>query len=83
LTSAGFTAITFTDVDVPVFYGRDVDAALDFVTHFSAVSQVLRQSDPRRTASVVAGLRATLAAHASERGVWFDSRAWIVNAQRR
>jgi SAM-dependent methyltransferase len=83
LTSAGFTAVTFNEVDVPVFYGRDVDAALDFVSRLSAVSQVLRQSDPRRTASVVAGLRATLAAHASERGVWFDSRAWIVSAQRR
>jgi SAM-dependent methyltransferase len=83
LTSAGFTAVAFTDVDVPVFYGRDVDAALDFVSRFSAVNQVLRQSDPWRTASVVAGLRATLAAHASERGVWFDSRAWIVSARRR
>jgi hypothetical protein len=29
LTSAGFTAVTLTAVDVPVFYGRDVDAALD------------------------------------------------------
>jgi hypothetical protein len=25
----GFTAVTLTAVDVPVFYGRDVDAALD------------------------------------------------------
>jgi hypothetical protein len=66
-----------------VSVGSDVDAALDFVSCLSAVSQVLRQSDRPRRASVVAGLRATLAAHASERGVWFDSRAWIVSAQRR
>jgi SAM-dependent methyltransferase len=82
LTSAGFSAVTLTDVDVPVFYGRDVDAALDFVSRFSTVSQVLRQSDPLRVASVAAGLRDTLAAHASEQGVWFDSRAWIVSARR-
>ncbi len=27
-------------------------------------------------------LREVLAAHASERGVWFDSRAWIIEARR-
>jgi SAM-dependent methyltransferase len=83
LTSAGFTAVSLTAIDVPVFYGRDVDAALDFVSRFSTVSQVLRESDPQKAASVVADLRLTLAAHASVRGVWFDSRSWIVTARRR
>ena len=27
-------------------------------------------------------LREALAAHASERGVWFDSRAWVIEAHR-
>jgi hypothetical protein len=27
-------------------------------------------------------LRETLAGHAGERGVWFDSRSWIVEARR-
>jgi SAM-dependent methyltransferase len=83
LSSAGFTAVTLTDVDVPVFYGRDVDAALDFVGRFTTVSRVLLRSDPPTTACFVEGLRSTLAAHTSEQGVWFDSRAWIVRAQRR
>jgi hypothetical protein len=83
LTSAGFTAVALADIEVPVFYGRDVDAALDFVSRFSMVSQVLERSNPVRTASVVAGLRAALTAHASDRGVWFDSRSWIVTARRR
>ena len=81
LASAGFSAVAFTDVEVPVYYGRDVDAALDFVSRFGTVSQALRQSDPL-TASVVADLRATLIAHASDGGVWLQSRAWIVTARR-
>lgn len=80
LAAAGFEAVALTDVRVPVYYGRDVDAALEFVTQFSAVRPTLEQSGPRAP-SVVARLRSTLASHSSERGVWFDSRAWIVRAR--
>lgn len=83
LTPAGFAAITFVDVDVPVYYGRDVDTALDFVGRFATVSKVLRRSDARGQASIGAALRAVLAAHVSDGGVWFDSRSWIVTARRR
>jgi SAM-dependent methyltransferase len=81
LAAAGFESVTLADVRVPVYYGRDVDAALEFVKGFAAVSQTLRQSGARAP-SMVARLRSTLAAHRSERGVWFDSRAWIVRARR-
>ena len=79
LAAAGFESVTVTDVSVPVYYGRDVEAALEFVTQFSTVSQTLQQSGAMAS-SVVARLRSTLASHNSERGVWFDSRAWIVRA---
>jgi SAM-dependent methyltransferase len=81
LAAAGFESVTLADVSVPVYYGRDVDAALEFVSQFSAVSQTLQQSGAMAS-SVVARLRSTLASHSSERGVWFDSRAWIVRARR-
>ena len=80
LAAAGFESVTLADVSVPVYYGRDVDAALEFVTQFSAVSQTLQQSGAMAP-SIVARLRSTLASHSSERGVWFDSRAWIVRAR--
>jgi SAM-dependent methyltransferase len=83
LAGAGFTSITFVDVDVPVYYGRDVDAAVDFVGRFASVSQLLRRSDTPQRSITVAALRALLGAHASGRGVWFDSRSWIVTARRR
>jgi SAM-dependent methyltransferase len=82
LTAAGFCSIGFADVDAPVYYGRDVDTALDWVRGFSTVNEILRGSDPGTVTSTLAGLRAALEAHASERGVWFESRAWIVTAQR-
>lgn len=82
LASAGFTDVGFEDVDAPVYYGEDVDAALAFVSRFASVVDVLRRGDPTSVASTLDRLRETLEAHNSERGVWFDSRAWIVRAER-
>jgi hypothetical protein len=82
LAAAGFTDSGFRDVDVPVYYGQDVDAALAFVGRFANVSEALRRSGPRGASSILARLRATLESRASERGVWVGSRAWIITARR-
>jgi SAM-dependent methyltransferase len=83
LESAGFGDSTFTDVHEPVYYGPNVDAALEWVSGFSNVNVVLQRSDSVSTARAREQLRQTFAAHASNDGVWFDSRAWIVTARRR
>lgn len=82
LAAAGFADSDFRDVDVPVYYGRDVDAALTFVGRFANVSEALSRSDPRTAGTILARLRAMLESQASERGVWLGSRAWIVTARR-
>lgn len=82
LTRAGFTEVRFTEVDTPVYYGQDVSAALAFVSRFEAVSEVLRRSDAPSVNSARVRLKEALAAHESQHGVWFDSRAWIVEATR-
>lgn len=82
LAAAGFADSEFRDVDVPVYYGPDVDAALAFVGRFANVSEALSRSGPRATGTMLARLRATLESRASERGVWLGSRAWIVTARR-
>jgi SAM-dependent methyltransferase len=82
LETAGFYDVTYTDVHEPVYYGPDVAAALEWVRHFSCVNVKLRSSDAASRARTRKRLRRTLAAHASEDGVWFDSRAWIVAARR-
>jgi SAM-dependent methyltransferase len=79
LQGAGFADIAFTDVHEPVYYGPDVDAALEWVHSFRCTSEALKKLDPAR---VDERLRQTLAAHLSDDGVWFDSRAWMVTARR-
>jgi SAM-dependent methyltransferase len=81
LQAAGFARVAFTDVREPVYYGRDVAAALDWVRGFTSTSEVLNRLDPAAAARAVERLREALAAHVSDDGVWFDSRAWIVTAR--
>jgi SAM-dependent methyltransferase len=82
LTGAGFTDITVADVREPVFYGPDIDVALDWASSFTCISSALAQLDPDAAARAVLRLRETLAAHLHDDGVWFDSRAWLVTARR-
>jgi hypothetical protein len=83
LKAAGFDDVAFTDVHEPVYYGPDVAAALDWVRGFACTKDALKALDPAAAARSAGRLRETLAAHLSEDGVWFDSRAWIVTARRR
>jgi SAM-dependent methyltransferase len=83
LSAAGFADTHFRDIDVPVFYGPNVDAALGFVSRFANVSDALSRSGPRLADTIISRLRATLEARASQSGVWLGSRAWIVTARRR
>jgi SAM-dependent methyltransferase len=83
LDTAGFVEAVFTDIHESVYYGQDVDAALEWVRGFSSVNDKLQRLDSVSTKRAVERLRQTLAAHAGTDGVWFDSRAWIVAARRR
>jgi SAM-dependent methyltransferase len=82
LDAAGFTNVTFTAVREPVYYGGDVSAALAWVRGFAFTSDALKRLDQDSAARVLERLREMLSARASEDGVWFDSRAWIVAASR-
>ncbi len=83
LDAAGFTSVTFADVREPVYYGEDVTAALAWVCGFARTGDVLKSLDQAFAARALERLRETLAARASDDGVWFDSRAWLVAAHRR
>jgi ubiquinone/menaquinone biosynthesis C-methylase UbiE len=82
LTAAGFAEVSFTDVHEPVYYGPDG------ATAFDAVLRLLKFEDQLATLDAVAAeqartrLRATLDAHDTGDGVYFDSRAWLVTARR-
>ena len=83
LQAAGFAGVEFTDVREPVYYGPDVAAALDWVRGFTCTNRVLTRLAPADAARAVERLREALAAHMSDDGVWFGSRAWVVTARRR
>jgi len=82
LWAAGFADVAFTDVQEPVFYGPDVAAALDWARGFTCTGDILRKLDPAAAERAVGRLREALAAHLSDDGVWFNSRAWIITARR-
>jgi hypothetical protein len=82
LRDAGFLDIVRTDVQEPVFYGPDVDAALAWIRGFTSTSSLLQPLDAAAAAGAVSRLRDALAARATPGGVWFDSRAWLVTAHR-
>jgi ubiquinone/menaquinone biosynthesis C-methylase UbiE len=82
LQAAGFAGVTFTDVHEPVYYGPNVGTALDWVRGFTCTNETLKRLDPAAAARALGRLREALAAHVSDDGVRFDSRAWIVTALR-
>ncbi|MBT2212050.1 class I SAM-dependent methyltransferase [Actinomadura sp. NEAU-AAG7] len=81
LTAAGFTEVDFTDVHEPVYYGPDTATALDNVLHLAELKDLLTAPGAAKTGRARARLRTTLAAHATDDGVYFDSRAWLITAR--
>jgi SAM-dependent methyltransferase len=82
LGKAGFAKVGFTDVNVPVYYGPDTAAAYDLVCDMKVTIDLLAGLEAAARDRALARLRETLEAHATGRGVLFDSRAWIVTARR-
>jgi SAM-dependent methyltransferase len=82
LEAAGFADVTFTDVREPMYFGPDVATALEWIRGFACTRDVLDRLDPAAAERAIGRLRVMLAEHNGDRGVRFDSRAWIVTARR-
>jgi SAM-dependent methyltransferase len=83
LETAGFTDIAFADVHEPMYFGADVPAALAWIRGFACTGEILDGREPAEAERIVDRLREMLAAHLTDGGVRFDSRAWLVTARRR
>jgi SAM-dependent methyltransferase len=83
LAAAGFTEASFADVHEPVYYGPDAEVASGVVRGLRSTKDLLAGMDAVQAASALDRLRATLAAHQTGAGVYFDARAWIIAARRR
>jgi ubiquinone/menaquinone biosynthesis C-methylase UbiE len=82
LTAAGFADVSFTDVHEPVYYGPDGATAVDAVLRLLKFEDQLAALDFAVAEQARTRLRATLDAHDTGSGVYFDSRAWLVTARR-
>ncbi len=82
LAAAGFAEVSFTDVHEPVYYGPDSATAFDAVLGLGEFTNLMRDLDAAAAEQARTRLRATLDAHHTDGGVYFDSRAWIVTARR-
>jgi SAM-dependent methyltransferase len=82
LTAAGFTGVDVVDVREPVRYGPDAERALAAVLQLRMAKEWLTGLDAACAERALDRLRATLDAHDTGDGVWFDSRAWLVVARR-
>lgn len=79
--AAGFADVALTDVREPLCFGPDVSSALSWVRGFTCTASALAGRDAEAAALALDRLRATLAAHRRDDGVWFDGRAWLVTAR--
>jgi ubiquinone/menaquinone biosynthesis C-methylase UbiE len=82
LDAAGFTAVSLTDVNEPLYCGENVEAAAELVCSLPTMIDILAPLDAAETARAMDRLRTTLSAHDTGEGVWFGSRAWIITARR-
>ena len=82
LTAAGFTAVEFTDVREPIYYGPDAASARDALSGLGMAEDLIADLDAAERARALERLLALLDAHNTGKGVWFDSRAWLITGVR-
>ena len=82
LAEAGFSGITFPEVNEPLRYGAGLEEAFEFIRGTPLAADVLAEMDPPAQQRAIEALRALLVRHESAQGVYFQSSAWIIGARR-
>ncbi|MFB9904104.1 class I SAM-dependent methyltransferase [Allokutzneria oryzae] len=80
LGAAGFSDVRLRGVSEPMYFGRDVEDAREFV--LGQFGWMLRELDVDSRDRALDELRTSLAEHATERGVFYGSAAWLIEARR-
>jgi SAM-dependent methyltransferase len=80
LTTSGFCDVQLQGLSESMYFGPDPEDAFQFVSAQHA--GMVRDLAPDTRACALEDLRATLADHHTERGVLYDSAAWLIHARR-
>ena len=80
LTSAGFVDVRLQGLSEPMYFGRDVDDACQFIS--GQFAWMVRDLDADTRGHALDSLRASMADHQTDRGVLYDSAAWLIEARR-
>ncbi|ONI70802.1 SAM-dependent methyltransferase [Actinosynnema sp. ALI-1.44] len=75
LTEAGFAEVRLTGLNETMYFGQDPHDAAEFIS-----SQFEKMIEPADRDSVRTELEADMAVHMTERGVEYDSAAWLIEA---
>jgi ubiquinone/menaquinone biosynthesis C-methylase UbiE len=84
LEIAGYTDITFAQIDAKVFVGKDLDDAVGFQLAIGPAGEVFREAGKlaeERRDDVAAALKSELARFKGADGVMMDSSSWQVTAR--
>jgi hypothetical protein len=80
LGAAGFAGVSFQSLHEPMSFGPDPDDAFDFV---SGLTDWMREGlDEAGRDAALAALRTTIAAHAGDHGVTYQSATWIIQTHK-
>jgi SAM-dependent methyltransferase len=80
LTTAGFTGVVLEAMTATMWFGNEADDAHRFV--LGLMGWMLQGLDDAGRARAIDALHSTMAAHATDGGVLFESAAWIIQATR-
>jgi len=80
LTSAGFAGVELRGLNEPMCVGSDPDDAHQFIS--GQLAGLLNGLDADTRARALDTLRASMVDHQTDRGVVYDSAAWLIEARR-
>jgi SAM-dependent methyltransferase len=80
LTSAGFVDVRMQGLSKPMYFGPDPDDACQFVS--GQPPWMVHDLDAYTRSRALDSLRASMAEHQTDRGILYDSAAWLIEARR-
>lgn len=80
LMSAGLVDVRLQGLREPMYFGRDVDDACQFIA--GQFAWMMDGLDAATRGHALDSLRASMADHQTDRGVLYDSPAWLIEARR-